>query len=361
MSSNSIPRATLADKLGVLPLAFRVLFSAITRLLTYPLRSTRASTLFKDVVFAALRTQLSVISPAQEQWLNSTTEAAYLDVCKKRKIQPDTDVTGKSGLKLHWLGPKKAKKVVIYYHGGGYVLAASPGHIAWLFDLQEMLSKEHSVAIVVPAYTLAPHGQYPMQLREGVEALDHVMNKMQRKPGDIILGGDSAGGNLTLGVLFHLLHPKPDVAELIGEIQLSEPLAGAVLISPWCKFGTDDDSATRNAGSDMVTKKAAHRWSSLFLGKTAADKYSEPIQADESFLSGLEKVVKDILVWGGGGEGLIDSIDLMSKKLREAHPRVEYVVQPKAAHEDFILEKLLGYKHKAQGTILVENWISARL
>lgn len=57
------------------------------------------------------------------------------------------------------------------------------------------------------------------------------------------------------------------MAELIGEIQLSEPLAGAVLISPWCKFGTDDDSATRNAGSDMVTKKAAHRWSSLFLGK----------------------------------------------------------------------------------------------
>lgn len=81
----------------------------------------------------------------------------------------------------------------------------------------------------------------------------------------IVLAGDSAGGNMSLALLSHLLHPNPEVKP---RIELNEPLAGAVLISPWVKFATDDDSVKRNATSDMVTPQAANRWSSLFLGKS---------------------------------------------------------------------------------------------
>lgn len=63
-------------------------------------------------------------------------------------------------------------------------------------------------------------------------------------------------------LLLHLLHPNPAGSEL----RLNAPLAGAVLISPWWKFKSDDDSVERNATSDMVTPQAANRWSSLFLG-----------------------------------------------------------------------------------------------
>ncbi len=69
---------------------------------------------------------------------------------------------------------------------------------------------------------------------------------------------------MALSLLSHLLHPSPEIQP---KIQLSEPLAGAILISPWVKFATDDDSVKRNATSDMVTPQAAHRWSSLFLGE----------------------------------------------------------------------------------------------
>lgn len=65
-------------------------------------------------------------------------------------------------------------------------------------------------------------------------------------------------------LLLHLLHPHPKVP---GDFKLSEPFAGAVLISPWWKFKTDDDSAVRNAKSDMVTPAAANRWSALFMGE----------------------------------------------------------------------------------------------
>ena len=67
---------------------------------------------------------------------------------------------------------------------------------------------------------------------------------------------------MTFSLMSHLHHPHPEATA----IKLSQPLAGAILISPWIKFATDDDSIKRNATSDMVTPAAANRWSSLFLG-----------------------------------------------------------------------------------------------
>ena len=79
------------------------------------------------------------------------------------------------------------------------------------------------------------------------------------------------------------------------------------------------------------------------------------------WFKGLDKQVKDILIWGGSAEVLIDSIELISKKLKVAHPKSELVVQQGASHVDFILEGILGYKEKAEGTKVIESWISSRV
>lgn len=49
--------------------------------------------------------------------------------------------------------------------------------------------------------------------------------------------------------------------------------------------------------------------------------------ADKSWFEGIEKATKDILVWGGGGEALIDSIEAIAKQLKEAFPKTEVVVE----------------------------------
>lgn len=102
----------------------------------------------------------------------------------------------------------------------------------------------------------------------------------------VAIAGDSAGGNIALGLLGHILHPRADVPK----VELSEPLAAAVLISPWISFKTDDDSWKRNATADMLPPEAVYRWRSLFLGDKQADEYSEPIRADANFYSGLPQV-----------------------------------------------------------------------
>ena len=182
---STIPQPTLLEKALVVPNLARAIFSAVLRLCTYPITSgPKASTLCKDVAFAALRTNLALMTLSQEHWLNPTTETVYLDFAKKQNFQPQTDVLA-SGLKCFWLGSKSAEKVILYFHGGGYVLACSTGHVQWLFSLQEELSKKHSVAVVLVGYTLAPMAQYPAQLKQAAESLNWLVEKEGKKAGDV--------------------------------------------------------------------------------------------------------------------------------------------------------------------------------
>lgn len=131
----------------------------------------------------------------------------------------------------------------------------------------------------------------------------------------------------------------------------------------------------------MLPPSAIHRWVNLFLGSKPSDEYSEAGRADASWFSGLESIVKDVLIWGGEStcrivlislnghhtntstteEVLVDSIQALGKTLTSAHPRVEVVIEPGAAHEDFIFDTLFGYKEKGQGTTLIESWLTVRL
>lgn len=60
---------------------------------------------------------------------------------------------------------------------------------------------------------------------------------------------------------------------------------------------------------------------------------------------------------------LIDSIEYVTKeKLQKAHPRVELVVEPGSAHEDFIFDRMLGYKGGVgEGSQIVESWMAQRM
>ena len=69
---------------------------------------------------------------------------------------------------------------------GGYSLSASPAHWEWLNDLQKEISKTVGFSVVVPAYTLAPRGQYPLQLKQAAETLESLL-KQGKKPGDVSL------------------------------------------------------------------------------------------------------------------------------------------------------------------------------
>lgn len=226
------------------------------------------------------------------------------------------------------------------------------------------------------AYTLAPEAEYPTQLCQAAELLHYLINTEHRSPSSLIIGGDSAGGNLTLSLLSHILHPHPGRpnAPSIPQITLSSPLRGALLYSPWVSFGTNHKSYIKNAESDILPPSTLINWSSMFLGSSKragivmGDSYSEPLLAETSWWSGASRAVDEVMIWGGGGEVFEDGLTAFAEKFTEGwvqgggdKKKVTFLLTPRSAHDEPIIDVLLGYKNKGPAAIAIEDWVKARL
>lgn len=110
-----------------------------------------------------------------------------------------------------------------------------------------------TVAAALLEYDLTTEQKYPRQLQQASLALQHLL-QIGYQPGDIFIGGDSAGGHLSVSLLSHLMHKHPAVPS----VDLSGPLAGAFLISPWV---TGDSSSVHGSchGSTVLLADASTR------------------------------------------------------------------------------------------------------
>ncbi|PSK60449.1 hypothetical protein B9Z65_599 [Elsinoe australis] len=340
------------DKIKVVVALSRAVCNGWVNLLL--LRGPRSKGLLRRFLYGVLRSFTGNNTIQGDKATGGTSEQTYLDVAKQRGFQPDTLVL-KDGLKAHWIGPKNAERVLLYFHGGGYVLAAGPGHVNWLYRWTREASKEKLTSALMLSYTLAPDAQYPTQLQQAAEVLNYLLTEAGKRPSQIIIGGDSAGGNLAVALLSHLLHPHSKVLP----VNLSEPLAGALLISPWIEFSPKDALFRANMYYDMIGEKAANKWSKAFLGDAKLDEYTQPADADSAWFSELPSKVNRIYVYGGAKEVLIGSINAFTDKLRSVHSNVEYLVEENAVHADFIVDGAFGYTDYTEGTTKIQQWLTS--
>lgn len=193
--------------------------------------------------------------------------------------------------------------------GGGYNLPATPSHFRFCADINAATNS--NVAVLFLGYTLAPHAHYPTQLTQGVELLRHLIKDLNRKPGNIMIAGDSAGANLTLGILSHLSRPHPSIAPL----ELDAPLRGIVLLAPWTTFDNEGwASIEYNKNKDTVNSSYTDIWSRNFLGGKPRDEYNEPMRAEAEWWRGLR--AEEVLMVAGGDEILLDSIKVFFGKVK---------------------------------------------
>lgn len=298
--------------------------------------------------------------------MNGNTTSNYLKHAKNSKFTPES-ITLPSGTQAHWFGSSSANKVIVYLHGGGYVLPCTPGHMVWLDDLRKSMRPD--VSAVLLAYDLAPEHPYPAQLKQAVELMHHLVVTEGRNPADLVVGGDSAGGNLTLSLLSHIAHAHPEVPPLT----LPHKLSGALLISPWASLTqTHTPAFIANAERDMFDARTLSRWSAAFLGSTspfAGNFFNEPVLAQPEWWAPVSDIVDDVLIWAGDNEILKDGILALARKITlgfdmaGANGRVATVVTPKACHDEMITERILGYKGDS-GTgsqAVVQGWVKAKL
>lgn len=103
--------------------------------------------------------------------------------------------------------------VFIYYHGGGWTMGRPMDYDSLL----TMIADELGVLVVAPDYRKAPQDKAPQAVLDCIDTFEWVRSEPAELAGvgRIVIGGDSAGGNLSALVA---LHARDTEAELAGQV-----------------------------------------------------------------------------------------------------------------------------------------------
>ncbi|MBB6446684.1 alpha/beta hydrolase [Bacillus benzoevorans] len=119
--------------------------------------------------------------------------------------------------------------IFIYYHGGGWVI----GDLELADASCRMLANRTNHIVVSVDYRLAPEYKFPIPVEDSYDALKWVSEHAEEIGGSasaIVVGGDSAGGNLSA------------VVSLMARERKGPPIAAQVLIYPVTDLSYDSKS-----------------------------------------------------------------------------------------------------------------------
>lgn len=354
---SSSPGLSLWEKIDLFPALLSILTSTLYGSVTGLFRGKNGTSTYRLHLFRQfLHTGLQRLSLKQTQYLTPPTNKSYEDWSIREQVQPVT-ISLNHGAFGHWVGKKNAKKVVVYYHGGGFALPGTPEHFAFFTEILNSLNTTgDNIAFFFLTYTLTPNAVYPTQLTQAVDALRYILTT--RKPSDVFLGGDSAGGNLALTVLTHTAHPHPEIEPLpISDDDENGSLAGVFAIAPWISFRTDWPSLKSNHYSDIISAANLDKWSSGYLDARngEGDPWSEPLSAPAEWWRDVR--AKALLVTAGGDEILLSSIETFVDKVRSSETEVEFVVGDRETHAPM----MYGGETNTQQGAAIEKWLAGQI
>ncbi|KAJ5580818.1 alpha/beta-hydrolase [Penicillium hetheringtonii] len=204
-----------------------------------------------------------LLFPSGFGYTSPSTDESYRKVLKEECLEPES-ITLDDGTHVHLLGDDSAEKVLLFFHGGGYVTPAVDAHFKLLVETIHQV-EEHGgrLKIFFLQYDLAVVSPYPRQLQQASALLKYTLTTLGKQPEQILLAGDSAGGHLALALLSHILHPHPTV----HPIKLDGRFSSVALLSPWVTFDTGKTRSMRlNRYKDALAIPTLNAWSSTFIG-----------------------------------------------------------------------------------------------
>ena len=111
----------------------------------------------------------------------------------------------------------KSSSVIIWFHGGGFVL----GNIRGDNDVCNKISEQTNAMVVSVNYALSPENKFPKAIEDSINAVKWVYSNIHKYNGNknnIYLAGESAGGNLIISIV-------PDLnVKIKGIVSIYPPL-----------------------------------------------------------------------------------------------------------------------------------------
>ncbi len=203
-----------------------------------------------------------------------------------------------------------ADRVMLLLHGGGYCSGSIRSHRT----MAAAIGRAAGMRVLALGYRLAPEHPFPAALDDALSAWHYLRSEgfaAQR----IAIGGDSAGGGLTLACIQRLR-------------DAGEPLPGcAWLVSPWTDLTMSGASmADKDAADPLIHRAYLDSLAQAYLaGHDPRDALVSPLFAD---LAGLPPV----LIQVGSAETLLDDAARLARALGVADVPVRLEVWPQMVH-----------------------------
>ena len=193
------------------------------------------------------------------------------------------------------------KYIILYCHGGGY----STGSCVYARTLTTKLATTTSMDVLSFDYRLAPEHPYPAATEDAMQVWNHLM-LLGYGARDIILAGDSAGGNLVLSLMLRLKQEN----RLLPR--------GAVLMSPWTDLTSSGKSHVAKASIDPVLN--AEYLQEMITNYAPGRDLTNPLISP---LFGNFEGFPPVYIQVGSNEILLDDSNMLYKKLLKANVSVK--------------------------------------
>ena len=249
-----------------------------------------------------------------------------------------TTVAGMDGM---WVRaaevPPDDRRTLLYFHGGGFYSGSCETHRG----LAAAISEASGIRALLIDYRLAPEHMYPAAHEDTLAAYRWLLEE-GIEPGSIVIGGDSAGGNLTLATLLN-----------IRDEGLPVPAAG-VLLSPWL-------DVWEMAGESYVSRRETDPSidTDSILNMTYGYFGTDRVGKDMDLLRRNMRGLPPLLIQVGDLEVLLSDAETLAEQAREAGVDVTLEVWPDLWHVFQALTAILPEAREAVGHI--GEFISRRI
>ncbi|USP79609.1 uncharacterized protein yc1106_06883 [Curvularia clavata] len=240
---------------------------------------------------------------------------------------------------------KSRTKVILHTHGGAFV--HGDGRTVGTGFLAKMLLRNTPAThVFCPQYRLSTlpasptSNPFPAALQDVLTSYLYLLNDLKIPAKNIIVSGDSAGGNLTISLLRY-------ITEYGAELDLPAP-AGALLWSPWidpsdtsCSYVHDN----KNYATDYLCPPFTAWGTGAYAGPAGEQTLSQPYVTHKYQMF---KSTVPMFVNVGGSEILYFDVLEWTNKMKEAGNDVVLDIDEHAPHDILALGAILGFQKDAE-------------
>ncbi|MDR0580978.1 MAG: alpha/beta hydrolase [Holosporaceae bacterium] len=214
--------------------------------------------------------------------------------------------------------PKNANKnLLLYFHGGGWVMGSIESHDC----LCRKIANALSTRVLSIEYRLAPQHKFPAALNDVLNVYCGLFNKSYVDFDELIIAGDSSGGNLCASLCIKL-----------REINFCKTPISQILFYPVLSNDFSSESFQKFGNEVNLTKSMMQWFMHAYTGKKFDDEGVENNKLIYPLLQDDMSVFPKTLIVSAENDVLLDGQLLFASKLRQTNVEMEHLIIKNAKH-----------------------------